>query len=515
MNYQDFLQHTEETGGESKRERGWSNFHMLSLLLIVVCYLFFIFSPIHDYKIPNVLLNPLTIVLVGVAAFRYRGRCPWVMLPSFGFALWYYCVQAIHGDPYLLEFRTIHYCMGVVMAMVLFFGTPMMQKPAIREKTATLLAAVIFVFLGLLAWRGSVGAILNRPFFSPFTDVALGMMHPGELRFHLFHLHANEAAVLFIMAMICGIYLLAKARRMLWKGLCLFLLLGLCLMLALTDSRTAFGMFALLAALLAFLWVWHIPGQVKGRFFAGAVAAVLAGGLALVTLQTVANWAIQEAYQRQYISESGEVAASEGENPVHGGMGQGFVVAKAVAEEVAVVETAAAEGNIEEQSLIGSRGMLAEFSTFTGRTGIYMEFFRYLQEYPKVLLWGTGSNAIPEEMNERLPERVNHMHNVLLQIVLVTGLPGLLIALCFLGMVGVQTLRLLLARPNKVVFSQKIWGLFVMVMLLNGLMEAFFFTHNSLENLMFFFSAGMVMAIAGEALPSLSLNALFTKTKRS
>ena len=452
-------------GTAGRHDRFWDNVHIGAILLIFCCYLFFILSPIHDYKIAHALLNPLAVALTAVSLVRFRGKFPWVMLPSFGFVLWYYGVQALHGNYYLLTTYSDDRLAAMLMVWVLFFGTPLILSPALRQKTADALAHIMVLFFGLLSWLGAIGCFTASPFKSPFTDLALYYDENGRLAF--FQLHPNFASAMVFVALCCGVYLFLRTKCKWRKWYYGLMMLGMCLAIFLAESRTIFLSISLAGGLLAFLLCLRskLP-QVK-RFWAGLLAMLFVALLIFGLFLGMPALMKQLAPPRAVAMEEAPVSPET------------FVLPED------------ARGNFFE-----------ELSTMTRRTEIFRSLWEAIRLSPDILWRGampeTAMN-LPREIMGRAD--VVHMHNSLLQTLLLTGLPGLFLSLLFTAMLAVYALRLFFADPKVVSLSDQFWILPVAGLLLCSISEPYLYVENCLPNLLFFFSAGMVIARARELPP--------------
>lgn len=493
-----------------ERETVWNLAHLLGLAFILCWYLFFVISAFHELRIAHLLLNPLAIALTAAAVVRYKGRFPYEMLPSFVFTLWFYGVYVLNGNLYLPLADSDTRCISILLAWVLFYGTPFLFEPAFREKIAYALSLMLVTFFGLLSWVGLAGLFTGNPIKSPYTSVPLGIVTaPRSMekgRFAFFHLHPNVGAVMCMIALFCGIYLILRTPRKALRAFYGAMLLGLYLVIAPSDSRTIFLAVSAGGGLLAFLLCFRSPRfQTLGkRLLAGLAALAITGTLVFSGfswVQSLIKQIPQTAASTEAVTEAvtAENATASQENMA--------------TENTATQNTATSQENAAAQNTasapLAQRNLVQDFSSLGGRVAYFRALTALIQEKPYILWKG----ALPETamaqvskvlavMDSHWAETpLGHMHNSLLQALLITGVPGLLIVLCFLALLAVQSLRLFFAKPERVPLSAQIWVLLTWTLLLVSMAEAYLFTENSLMNLMFFFAAGMVMVQAKERLP--------------
>ena len=449
-----------------KRETFWDYFHILGVLLIILFNLFFIVSPMHDYKIRNLIINPLAISLVAIAASRYRGGFPWLMVPSFLFPLWYYCVHVLNGNYYLLDIYDVARCIGIMMVWILFYGTPLFFQKERREKIAGYFSWLLLATLGALAWVENIAFALELNIVSPFSGFPIITFF--NLRFSPFFVHPNIAASLYFTAIFCGIYLLCRTPHKWLKGLIVLLIVGLFLAFSFTESRTAFVGFSISMGALAFLLCWRSKrlGTQKKKILIGAIAMILVIILVLGGLWGGRELAVMKMWQmanRGYWDDY-------------------------IPREYIVIET---------------RGFSQDAETLTGRTDVYQSVFTVLRENPSILWKGSMEQKAMELVNDVLkaPEIYGHAHNSFLHTLLITGIPGLLISLAFCGLIILQGARLFFARPSGVPLSSQIWVLLAAALLVSSMMEHFLFSQNMFLAYIFFFASGMVTSSAKDLLP--------------
>ncbi len=477
-----------------RRDQTWTFFHLGAVLLILALYLFFLFSPIHDYKIGFVLINPLTIALTSVFLFRSQGKFTWDTVILCAFCLWYGCTCVLNGNYYLLDNNGATLCLGLVLASVVFYQTPAMLSQDKRKRFLSLFLHIFAITLGALAWIGVIATYTGQAFVSPFTGLTLGGNSASRLT--LFHIHPNMAATFFLIGLCMLFYLAMQTKKKsLWIPYLLGLL-GFYLAIALTGSRTIYILTSLCAGAFAFLllhkrlsrsskWI----GWLSSIGIWLTVAALLFGGFSLITQLMNAHIAARKAAVISQISEE-------------------------LPEKKAKKEIKAQTRSIKPLS---ERPIMADIATLTGRTAIYQTVIPVLEARPQTLWIGTAREDFMKLPNEILLAQsgkdkiaqANHMHNLFLQVLLITGLPGLLLVIVFVVILAVQSFRLFFLGKEEAPLPMKALVVLPCVLLLNCMLEPYVFVENNLVNLIFFFSSGAVMIYAKELLPP------FFKSKRA
>ena len=111
----------------------------------------------------------------------------------------------------------------------------------------------------------------------------------------------------------------------------------------------------------------------------------------------------------------------------------------------ALIRSAAAEAQEGTATLISSRGI----DGLSGREEIWSATLRYLWEKPMNLLTGTSVYDAMDGPNSLTSIYYPHCHNTLLQVLLESGIPGLLLVCCFAGTVLTRGVRLIFTKEKK------------------------------------------------------------------
>ena len=137
------------------------------------------------------------------------------------------------------------------------------------------------------------------------------------------------------------------------------------------------------------------------------------------------------------------------------------------------------------------------------RLEIYRCAFLTIREDPMILLRGCLSKDSMGLTNALLQRKspVPHFHNFVLQILILTGLPGLALSMAFCVPVIGKALRLLFSDDSHTPFAVRTLALAPLAALTYGLFEACFFTDVDIRPLFFFLMSGMVLGFYKDAAP--------------
>ena len=114
----------------------------------------------------------------------------------------------------------------------------------------------------------------------------------------------------------------------------------------------------------------------------------------------------------------------------------------------ALFPSALAESAAANTANVANRGYFGR-NALSGRPAIWQAVIAFLGEHPKYLLMGTSIISPMNWINPvpGLSYDVEHAHNILLQVLLESGIPGLLLVLLFVGIICVRAFRML-RRPD-------------------------------------------------------------------
>ena len=111
--------------------------------------------------------------------------------------------------------------------------------------------------------------------------------------------------------------------------------------------------------------------------------------------------------------------------------------------------------------------------------------------HPRVLLFGSSGGSLMSRTNELLQDTKAHVHNFLLQSLMLAGIPGLLIVLTLLFFLFAAAFRLCFggrAPLSSAVLSLPLFATFVY-----GQFEAGFFNFTDARTLFFYLMCGLML----------------------
>lgn len=415
-------------GGPSGKKR-----QMVSLLVMcpqVLMLILWAFSSQRSEKAVLAYGVLLAFTFVGVTLASEKGKIRLTYWIGYLYIAWYMLSRLLLGDLYL-ERSSLYFARTVVSyAVALPFAFVSQDR---RKRCLDVVAFLYAAAFTALALVGLLTVVLGHDIIIPVLHTRVymeGRLFAGQ--------HPNGSAMLFLMAMLFTVYLMARYPRK-WLLIAGSLML-LCQYagIAFTVSRTVMIEVALAAGALAFWAVMRIPRAVPARWPRAARAAV---AVVLALVCCVLCYAGFNGCTEWSQSFSSQAETAE-------------------AAQTVVVE---------------QRPLLEDLSTLTGRTFIYQNVLKYVQMHPETLATGLLEKDIVTNIQREVDPNFWLAHNGWLQTLLTVGLPGLMFALYFTALTVKLAVKQLLLRCQSGSLADKILLLLPVLLVLNCLTECVLF----------------------------------------
>lgn len=317
--------------------------------------------------------------------------------------------------------------------------------------------------------------------------------------------HPNGSAFVLLLGMSFSLYFLACTEKR-WKKCVLALVTALhfCTMV-LTNSRTTIFLGCAILAGTVFFALWR--GTWK-QFLVAAGAAVLTVAVLLGSYNALFDFHTEVQIEKLMEQrEAAEKAKAEKEAAEKLAAAQNETQPAAPAETAPAAPAEAPKSNgsqvlrINQQTgevSLGGTGSSAQgelsndIKTLNGRIFIWKAAAESMRDTPSIKLWGT--EFISAELGFRAPFTPINAHNAWVQMAMLMGLPGLLIALVY-TVIAVWNLWILMWRPGEDL-SRKVIAMMVICLLTGSILEAYLFTGEDLsnsENFLFFLCSGYLI----------------------
>ena len=162
--------------------------------------------------------------------------------------------------------------------------------------------------------------------------------------------------------------------------------------------------------------------------------------------------------------------------------------------------------NEEHQTFSDNRDMDYTVGKLSGRSAIYKSVIPALKAEPRRILIGKLSHKVMDYAHTVLDYPYFHIHNYLLQVLLLTGLPGFLLVLAFSVLLVIRCVRLFF---SEAALTEKLLVLPISGIFMYGMLETILFTDSAdqraltdFRELFFFLLAGFVLAAYYEQFPA-------------
>ena len=267
--------------------------------------------------------------------------------------------------------------------------------------------------------------------------------------------HPNITACYLMMGMGFGTVLMIQAKKPLSKVLLAAAVIVQFLVMALTNCRTTLLMTGALFGGIVFFRIFR--GSWK-QFALGLVAAALV----LVGSFKFSGAIYQWNEDRIYANISALQAVAEDQN-------------ESAAENDAKPEIyqydVAEDGQVSITTDNPQGSLVSDMRTLNGRTYIWKSALQAVRDNKILALWGTEYIGTVVSVYNFFP--VEHSHNSWMEVLLRSGIPGLLIALVFTGICTVSAVKLLLDRETEL--WKKIVAMTTVCVMITGFLEPYLF----------------------------------------
>ena len=354
-----------------------------------------------------------------------------------------------------------------LMECAFFIGgacLPQKQRDALWKLVALELAAIMTVW----ALPGVVTAFTGHSL--PGVEkiyLQTDKYVPSLVSLSFFHLHRNVSSMYFVCA--AGMLLAACARGGKWvRRLALLLLPLWYLTVALQHSRggcLAFSVLITLSLAAFLLKKRKLSGTLPGK---AALACVLALCLVLSYKSFNVCSELFVSLSRQFREPVASAAAETAEG------------------------TALSDGSDGQSALViaDDRSTLRDARTLTGRTGIWKAGLTAIRKDPRIALIGQEEETAMLAVNAELRSYAEHMHNVLMEQLIVAGVPGMLLCAVFLLYLLWQGARCFLRPPAERSLAPLILAAFLAALTVHGMLEPLLSRFSPLPSVLLCLTAG-------------------------
>ena len=389
--------------------------------------------------------------------------------------IWIFISRLLNGDLYLTHDGDMVLNIGLSCVMM---AVCLLLDGKERQRFLDGLSIAVGGFYSLLSVCGLYAVLYQKELYNPLTGGSLcGFWHYGGLsRLQLLGKHANETAVWFFLGFFLLMYLFFRHKSLLWRIPIVVAAAMNYINLCMTFSRSNMVAFAVcFSLLLAMVILRRMSAAKMGR----QILATM--GLLLILLPLsyksfdITAGIIGRAATELAVVEQQPAEQIDDANPQ-----------TAAGQPEAGAGTVATLAPATQPAYSDKRG----FSD-TGRFTIYRAIIPTMQQEPLRLVRGCLCMDVMKIAHQYLINKDPHFHNTFLQVLCITGLPGLLLILALCVLLAIRIIRLFF---SAVPLEIKALTLILIGLFLYNMLEVSLFVAADTRAFIAYIVAGAVIA---------------------
>lgn len=490
-----------------KQDAQWRVFFTALVILLLTMDVISNFIPARMGDINNVYGQMLVVAAMVLYLYHQRFSGPVEIKLMLAYCVWILLSRILNKDMYLFIDKALVY-QGMLMFCT--FAAARMMKREQRRTMMNVLTVIVGSFAFFLS-AASIFVVLTDTYIHiPPEDIWITVTKYGIgggkffYAMNLLSAHRNGTALWIFIGFALMLYQFFACRRKAWRIPIVIAAVTEFVTVALCHSRTVSVSLGFCAGLLAVLLaIEHF--REKKKVIVVPAAAVLclavtvltykAGDLSLsvvskLSAKTIPAFAqVYENSEHKLNPDNFGITIKEISSPV-----RQKPIAQAMTlsshHEAKPVQLAAENAGIDMSE---QRDFMNDLSTFTLRTKIWKAVIPAIKDRPATALIGTLTKTMIEPIRQYAGVEANHMHNYLLQTLMLMGIPGLLLVAAVSVLIVVKALRIFFNDDGRVPFEAKLLVLPVAAIMLDFMLEAGLFTTADLRCLSFYIFAGLLL----------------------
>ena len=453
----------------------WQKFLSVAIFIVFVYHLLRYVQPDIWGQIYCVYYMFLVPALIAVYLSHRRLEGPVELKLFIFYWIWIFVSRLLNGDFYLTHDGDMVLNIGLSCVMM---AVCLLLDGKERQRFLDGLSIAAGGFYSLLSVCGLYAVLYQKELYNPLTGGSLCNFwyYDGLSRLQLLGKHANETAVWFFLGFFLLIYLFFRHKSLLWRipivaaaamnyinlcmtfsrsnmvafSVCFSLLLAMVILRRLSAAKMGRQLLATMGLLLVLL-----PLSYKSFDITAEIVGRAATELAAVKQQAAEQ--IDDATQQTAAVQPEAEAEIEAAEQIDDATSQTAAVQPEAGAEIVATPAPAIQPAYSDK-----RG----FSD-TGRFTIYRAIIPTMQQEPLRLVRGCLCMDVMKIAHQYLINKDPHFHNTFLQVLCITGLPGLLLILALCAVLAMRIIRLLFsAAPLEIkVLTLILIGLFIYNML--------------------------------------------------
>ena len=472
-------------------------------VFILLCYHMLLPT---NFDFLNVLRDSfyLCIVPVLVAAVLYfrgfRDNTEYKLL--FAFWIWFWFSRALNGSPTMDHDFEIFFDLSLMLP---FFALGQALTKTEKESFLDWLSAVIGGFYFVIGLIALLSFLRRSAYYLPIAKTPIGIVpESGYGRIIILNDNANITAFWYLIALFLMIYQFFHCEKKLWRVPILLSAVLDLLVISITRSRSIWFCTALVLAMLTAMLLRQAL-QSKPRFLRSSVVFVAAALVLIASYEASALCAdVMDtlSYKATEIQSAPTKTMQKGENPNK---------TRWTENRISLRPTVLSSGRTEkpeavrlvsdpDQSNPSTRTEDSNGVSFSRRQ-IWRGAFQTIETMPSILWKGHICDSviieayrfITTEESEQIPW---NFYNSLIQVLMITGLPGLFLVIAFLALVLYRGIRFSLCFGAP--FAIRTLVLPVVTTMPYFMLEAGLFSAIDVRTLFYFLICGFMLGFVGD-----------------
>ena len=458
-----------------------------------VAYLYDDWRPALDILCAVMLIAEYVFILLRV----FSERAQWMPAKLLcAFLTWLVVTRVLCGDPTLVE--SVEYVRVAALCVALFCFSMMLGKKE-RRLMMNALAAIICAYYFVIAVLSVVVAVTRENIQLPL-GIGIAIKSLGYSFVTVVGRSKNTASMWYVVSLCLAAYLFSLTKNKPLRVLCV--IASLAFYAAVSVSRSRVTMLALSLAM-SMLVMLPVLNKLNGRKTAVKAAAVLLIALIIVPLSYKSYGVVSAALSNanvvvQHESEISDDTADASDNTPE-------TEAEVQPQEE---DTPAAEDTAVQEDIFKETRGEADVKILGGRVRLWKSVYTTLYFERERLLYGSLTNSYMYMINmfSKFPDPQNgevNTHNFLVEALVLTGIPGFLLLLCFTLILVIRMIRIFFYEGADV--QMKLLIVLLAATLFKNMGEAMLIRTDDITNYLFFFAAGVFLAYSYELFPEKAL----------
>ena len=465
------------------REKSWPRFHAVMTAVILVFFMVSSAAPEHWTSLYSVYGRCAIIAMLALYFWKCGLRGAIEVKLVIWYALWLFVTRLLNTDYYLEnEFDLV--LKTLLCAAVLSTGLVLDAEQ--RRRFFDIVIAIVCGFYFIVALLAIAACFLGIYFYIPPEDIVFGIdsynMYASFYFIAPFGTNRTISAVWFYFAGCLMVYEFLNCRRKRWRVPIVLAWLVFYIAVALTFCRSIKLAICTNTAMLIIL-----GGMKLIKLKSNSLKALIIAALAIISMPIV--------YKSFDFIVSGTQAVYDWLDPD--------------IERTSDVYVGLTIDSAEDAPVFGdTRDLKESVSTMSNRGNVFSSIIPTIKEDPTLLLIGKYSHQIMNIPHKYQNYPYFHMHNYLVQTLMLAGVLGLLLVLTFSVMLVIKMIRLFFAKLPEVTAAVKALTLPLAGTFIYGMMETIIFTNcaddrvpTDFRELAFFLIAGVFLGFYYEAFP--------------